>query len=471
MLPFEEVPVIDKNAEYRGVPAEELMENAGRKLAQTISEEFSERSVLFICGTGNNGGDAYVAARHLRKTWEQVDIMVHLIKNREEIRSDIAAENFKKFQGQITEDLDWSSIEKKTIIVDAMLGTGVKGEIREPYRSVIEKINDLENPVISVDVPSGLGADIKVKPQITVTFHDIKEGMTEENSGKIEIKDIGIPQKAIDHTGPGELLLYPRSQKDSHKGENGRLLIIGGGPYTGAPALAAKAAYRTGVDLVHLTVPSSIAEIISGYSPDFLVHPLKGDILVEGHVKNILSISKKCDSVIIGPGLGEDEKTLKAVKRCIDELDIPMVIDADALKAVKARGIEFDSPAVLTPHRGEFDMLIDEKSGDKELDEQAIEFAKNNSVVLVVKGRKDYITDGQDHRWNDFGNEGMTVGGTGDTLSGVIGGLLSKGTSSFNAARIGAYMTCKAGDEVFDEMRWGLTPEDIIKKLPTLFTD
>ncbi|MEF8832522.1 MAG: NAD(P)H-hydrate epimerase, partial [Candidatus Thermoplasmatota archaeon] len=275
MLPFEEVAVMDKNAEYRGIPPKELMENAGKKLAEVISNKFSERPVLFICGTGNNGGDAYVSGRYLRRRWKSADIMVHLIKSRENIRSDIAAENFEEFEGKVVKELEWSDIDKNTIIVDAMLGTGVKGEIREPYRSIIEKINELENPVVSVDVPSGLGSDIQVHPQITVTFHDAKEGMTLENSGRIEIKDIGIPEKAVDHTGPGEMLLYPRAKSDSHKGENGRVLIVGGGPYTGAPALAGKAAYRTGVDLVHLVVPSSIADTVSGYSPDFLVHPLE----------------------------------------------------------------------------------------------------------------------------------------------------------------------------------------------------
>ncbi|MFW5945562.1 MAG: NAD(P)H-hydrate dehydratase [Candidatus Natronoplasma sp.] len=470
MLAFKEVPVIDKNAEFRGVPAKELMENAGRKLAQVILDEFSERSVLFICGTGNNGGDAYVAARRLRKTWKQADIMVHLVKNREEIRSDIAAENFKKFQGQIIADLDWPSIDKKTIIVDAMLGTGVKGKIREPYRSVIEKINDLENPVISVDVPSGLGADIKVKPQITVTFHDVKEGMTGKNSGEIEIKDIGIPQKAINNTGPGELLLYPRSQKDSHKGENGRLLIIGGGPYTGAPALAAKAAYRTGVDLVHLAVPSSIAEVVAGYSPDFLTHPLEGERLKEMHVEEILSLSDYCDSVVIGPGLGDDEEMIEAVEKIIDRADLPMLIDADALKAVD-ESTDFNSPTVLTPHRGEFEMILGEEEKDENIEEKANAFVNGKSVVLVVKGVDDYITDGEEYRRNDFGNPAMTVGGTGDVLSGVIGALMSKGESAFTSARIGTYMTTRAGDKAFEEVRWGLIPEDIIEKLPTLFND
>jgi len=469
MIPFEEVAVIDRNAEYRGVPAEELMENAGRKLADVISEKFSERPVLFICGTGNNGGDAYVAARYLRRRWEDADIVVYLVKSRDEIRSGIAEENFKEFDGDVIERLEWSDLDHNTIIVDAMLGTGVKGKIREPYRSVIEKINELENPVVSVDVPSGLGSDIQVSPQVTVTFHDAKERMNVKNSGKIEVVDIGIPEMALTHTGPGEMLLYPSAGEDSHKGENGRMLIIGGGPYYGAPALAAKAAYRTGVDLVHLAVPSSIKDIVSSYSPNFLVHPLDGNILRKDHVEKILSLAERCDSIVIGPGLGDSDKTIKAVKMLIEEIEIPMVIDADGLKAVD-ENTEVVPQAVLTPHRGEFEMLIDEKVV-KDLDEKADEFAKKQSVVLVVKGRKDYITKGEDYRWNDFGNAGMTVGGTGDVLSGVIGALMSKGVEDFNAGRIGSYMTCRAGDKAFDEMKWGLIPEDIIENLHTLFDD
>jgi len=471
MLSFEEVPVIDRNAEYRGVPPEELMENAGEKLVEVILDKFSERPVLFLCGTGNNGGDAYVAARLLRKEWERADIMVHLVKTKKDIKSEIAAENFERFDGEVVEELEWSDIDRNTIIVDAMLGTGIKGDIREPYRSIIKKINGLENPVVSIDVPSGLGSDISVRPKLTVTFHDIKEGMDIENSGKIEIKDIGIPQEAIDHTGPGELLLYPGPRTDSHKGENGNLLVIGGGPYTGAPVLASMAAYRTGVDLVHLAVPSSICETVSSYSPDFLVHPLEGEKLREEHVDKIISIARDCDSILIGPGLGDDEDTLHAVERLIEDLNHPMVIDADALKALRGGRNVSDEQTVLTPHRGEFEMLLEQGVTDEEICDKADEFAERNSLVLVVKGEEDYITDGKDNRSNDFGNPGMTVGGTGDTLAGVIAALLSKGASAFNSGRIGAYMTCRAGDKVFDELKWGLIPEDIIERLPTLFNE
>ncbi|MBS3781458.1 MAG: NAD(P)H-hydrate dehydratase [Candidatus Thermoplasmatota archaeon] len=471
MLSYKEVPVMDKNSEYRGVPPEELMENAGRRLAEAITKKFSERPVLFICGTGNNGGDAYVAARYLTKEWDKTKVKIYLVRGEEDIRSDIARKNFEQLDCKIKDEIIWSEIGRKTILVDALLGTGVKGKIRQPYRGIIENINEVENPVISVDVPSGLGSDMSVRPDLTVTFQDKKEGMSVENSGEIEVVDIGVPKEALTHTGPGEMLLYPKSKEDSHKGENGELLIVGGGPYTGAPTLAAMAAYRTGVDLVHLMVPASISEVVSGYSPNFLVHPLEGEHLVENHIDKILKLSRECDSIIIGPGLGEDKRTLDTVSKLVGELDIPMLIDADGLKAIRDGKTEFSPNVVLTPHRQEFEMLADDKEKDRELQRRADDFAKRNSVVLVVKGKVDYITDGERYRWNDFGNEGMTVGGTGDTLSGVIGGLMSKRLEPFNSARLGTYMTCRAGDIAFEELRWGLTPVDITKRIPKTFKD
>ncbi len=470
MLEFEEVAVMDKNSGFRGTPPEELMENAGKGLAEEMMKRFSERPVIFFCGTGNNGGDAYVAARYLAKEWDEEDITVYLIKGEENVRSDISRKNLDKLDPDmmVERDLDELQVKEGTIFVDALLGTGVKGTIREPYRKVIEKMNEDPNPVISVDVPSGLGADLAVEPDLTVTFHDVKEGMSEDNSGEIVVKDIGIPEKAVDHTGPGEMLLYPQPKKTSHKGDNGEMLIVGGGPYIGAPVLSAKAAYRTGADLVHLVIPSSVSNIVAGFSPHFIVHPVQGEKLKPVHVDEILEIGEGCDSMIIGPGLGAAETTLEAVERIIKKVDIPLLIDADGLKACKEGSIEFSSDAVLTPHRGEFEMLTSSRS-DKEMEEKADDFARENDVTLLVKKKTDYITDGEDYKRNDFGNEGMTVGGTGDSLSGVIGALMSKGLSPFKAARVGAYMTCSAGNKAFEEYSWGLLPEDIIEKIPETF--
>lgn len=470
MLSFEEVAVIDRNSAHYGVPPKELMENAGKSLAEEIRKKFSERPVIFFCGTGNNGGDAYVAARYLAEEWNEEKIKVYLIKGEENVRSDIARENLDELDPSmiIEGDLEDLPMEDGSIFVDALLGTGIKGKIREPYREVIEKMNEGPNPVVSVDVPSGLGADIAVKPDITVTFHDVKEDMSQENSGNIVIKDIGIPEKAVEYTGPGEMLLYPRPEEESHKGDNGKLLIVGGGPYTGAPVLAAKAAYRTGADLVYLVVPSSISDVVAGSSPNFIVHPVQGDRLDVAHVDKVIELSEECDSMIIGPGLGSDERTLEAVKKIVEKADIPLLVDADALKACKDGAIEFDSETVLTPHQGEFEMLTSGRK-DKSLETKAEDFARENEVTLLIKGKTDHITDGENYKKNDFGNEGMTVGGTGDTLSGVVGALMSKGLSVFKAARVGVYMTCYSGDKAFEEYSWGLTPEDAIEKIPETF--
>ncbi|MFP3872413.1 MAG: NAD(P)H-hydrate dehydratase [Candidatus Natronoplasma sp.] len=464
MLEFEEVAVMDRNAEYRGVPPVRLMENAGRGLAEEIKERYDERPVIFFCGTGNNGGDAYVAARYLTERWDE-DMTVFLIKGEGSVRSEIARKNLDELHREmiVEKELDLLDVEEDTLFVDALLGTGIKGRIREPYREVIKKINR-GGDVVSVDVPSGLGADLAVKPDVTVTFHDKKEGMSEENSGEIIVKDIGVPKKALENTGPGEMLLYPRAQKSSHKGDNGELLIIGGGPYVGAPALAAEAAYRTGADLVYLAVPSSISDIVAGFSPHFIVSPFEGERLEPRHVDEVLG-SFSPDSIVMGPGLGSEERTLQAASEMIRKTDKPLLIDADGLKACKRFGIESDVDTILTPHRGEFEMLV---GGEGDLKERADRFAREEGVTLLVKGKEDYITDGEKYRWNDFGNEGMTVGGTGDTLSGVVGALMSKGLSSFRAGRVGAYLTCRAGDNAFEEYSWGLLSEDITKKIPDL---
>ncbi len=464
MLPFKEVAIADRNSEYRGVPPIELMENAGRGLAEVVHERFPDKEVLFICGTGNNGGDAYVAARYLSEQIGTENVTVFLIKGEEDIRSDISRKNFEKLDCEIIEDIDWERYEDH-LLVDALLGTGISGEIREPYRTVMKEMNEHDNPIISVDVPSGLGADLQVEPVITVTFHDVKIGMTEDRCGEILIKDIGIPKKALEYTGPGEMLLYPEPSEDSHKGDNGNLLVVGGGPYTGAPALAAEAAYSAGADLVHLAVPNEIIDIVAGYSESFIVHPLEGKKLRKSHKDTILDIAERCDAAVIGPGLGADENTFKTVKLLIEQLDVPILIDADGLKAVSRYDIEFETDTVLTPHMGEFMDLCSE--GD--FPENAIEYSEKKNVTLVVKGKEDLITDGIRKKWNDFGNPGMTVGGTGDTLSGVIGALLSKGLEPYEAGRLGAYMTCKAGDKAFEEKKWSLLPQDIIENISTLW--
>ncbi len=466
MLDFIEVAILDKNSEFRGVPPKQLMENAGKALAEEIYERYPGKNIIFLCGTGNNGGDGYVAARYLGEWMDLDEVKVFLIKGPEGIKSDLAKKNLDKLDCKIIREIDFNELEDH-VIVDALLGTGIKGKIREPYRSIIQDINESSNNIISVDLPSGLGADIQVKPELTVTFHDLKNSMSKANCGEIVVKDIGIPKEAENFTGPGELLLYPVPETGSHKGENGNLLIIGGGPYTGAPALAGLAAYRVGVDLVHFAVPNTIKDVVAGFSPSFIVHPLEGSKLVEDHVDKLLDLSEKCDAVILGPGIGDGDSTKKACREFIERVEKPLVIDADGLKSAAENPESLSKNTVITPHSGEIQMF-DEGSESMEL---ADKLAKKYDITVILKGETDYITNGVRSKENDFGGPAMTVGGTGDTLAGVVGGLLSKRMSSFDAARLGIFITCRAGELAFQDFSWGLMPEDISERIPDVFKD
>ncbi|PJB20874.1 MAG: bifunctional ADP-dependent NAD(P)H-hydrate dehydratase/NAD(P)H-hydrate epimerase [Euryarchaeota archaeon CG_4_9_14_3_um_filter_38_12] len=466
MLMFEEVKVLDRNSEFYGVPTSVLMENAGRGVADAV-RNIGKKKILFFCGLGNNGGDGFVAARHLI---DSCTVKVILLGSQDSIKTENAKENYGKIKN-IVEEINnvniSDEIKKSDIVVDSMLGVGISGRIRQPYLKCINSVNKSRKTVVSVDVPTGLGTKTAVKPKITVTFHDIKEGMNEKNSGKIIIKSIGIPEDAERYVGPGEMVYYPKPKKGSHKGENGIVLIIGGGPYSGAPALAGLAAYRTGVDLVHIATPKKTYPIIASYSPNLIVAPLSSDVLVEEDVKQILSLSSKVDSVIIGPGLGNADETVKAIRTFVKKCNKPLVVDASAFDALTIDDIK-NKNGVVTPHRNEFKRLTGtELSDDVDKNVKVVErFAKKTRMTILLKGSIDIISNGRKTKLNRTGNPGMSVGGTGDVLSGIAGGLLAKGISSFNAARMGAFINGYAGDLAFEEKSYSLMATDVVEKIP-----
>jgi NAD(P)H-hydrate epimerase len=473
MIPFKEVNVLDINSEYLGISTFQLMENAGKGCAKAACEKFKieGKKVVIVCGPGNNGGDGYVIARYLSN---KCNVYVVLIKPEDKIRSKISKANFEKIK-ELVKIVDFSDL-KETIadadlIIDAMLGIGISGEIREPYLSAIKEINTAETKVLSVDVPSGLGAQGQVHPDVTVTFHDVKEKMTKENSGEIVVVDIGIPEDAQRFCGPGEFVYYPKPHSDSHKGDNGRLLIIGGGPYTGAPALAGLAAYRMGVDLVHIATPKKTYKIIASYSPNFIVHRLKEDVFCKDDLKQIEGLMDKVDAVIIGPGLGEEKDTKNAVVNFIKDCRIPLVIDADAIKPV-ADNIEVlnKKEGIITPHAGEFKLLSggEVKSNIEERAEQVKNYAAKTGFSILLKGSIDIISDGESIKFNRTGNPAMTVGGTGDVLAGLCGAMLSKGASPFNSARIAAFTNGMAGNLAFRDFDYSMVATDMIDRIPTV---
>lgn len=465
MLPYTEFRILDINAEALGVPTGRLMENAGRAVANAVSERYGPGNrILVACGTGNNGGDGFVAAHFLRRDNKVSVLLVQPGK----IKTAVAKEAFLAVKDLVVNEVakDLSDFD---LVVDALLGTGIEGHLSDPYSSLIDRINQSSLPVVAVDVPSGLGTAVMVRPTITVTFHDVKEGMTKENSGEIVVADIGIPPDAARYVGPGEFVLYPLPSPDSHKGMNGRVLVVGGGPYTGAPALAGFGAYRIKVDLVRIATPARSYLPVAGYSPNFIVHELSGDVLTEEDVPRVLDLIKNVEAVLIGPGLGNADGTLHAIREIIRGCDRPLVIDADAITAVsKDRSVLTGKTGVITPHAGEFMTLSGEKlPTDYEVrTKPAMELAKKLGFTILLKGRIDVIADGHRCKLNRTGNAGMSVGGTGDVLAGEVVGLLSRGVAPFDAARMAAYVNGAAGDLAYQTFGFSLLATDVIDSVP-----
>src|SRR6184192_2974932 len=445
-----EMRVLDRNAQSFGVSILDLMENAGKAVAEVARNEFSAagKHVLVLCGTGNNGGDGLVAARHLAK---DARVTVLLARSPDQFDTKEAQTNFERLRdAQILAGLDRSeeAIAEADLIIDALLGIGAQGSLREPFASLLRQVNASGKPVISVDVPSGFGTELMVRPTVTVALHDAKEGMTPENSGRIRIVDIGIPSKVVTMIGPGEFLLYPIPKASSHKGENGRLLVIAGGPHTATPALA--------------------ATVVAGYSPTFIVHPLVGHRLLREDLRQILELVPRADAVAIGPGLGDVEGTLDAIREIVRGLHLQMVLDADAIKAVAGDPkCLAGKKVVLTPHSREFQTLTGKAlpAGPEERAPIVREAAKSLGATVLLKGAVDIVSDGVRLKFNYTGNPGMTTGGTGDVLCGLTAGLIAKGMTPYDAARLAAFMNGAAGDLAFEEKSYGLTSVDVANNL------
>jgi len=478
MISEAEIKVLDRNSEYFGVPTLHLMENAGKGVVEFIRNTVknTKKNILILCGTGNNGGDGFVAARYLTQYYK---VTVFLAGT--EIKTEIAQKNYQKLQTYEVKiynslrDLDGLFAEND-VFVDALLGTGLAGELKEPYATIVKKINATKRKmIVSVDVPTGFGTTQSITPEYTVTFHDIKEGMNEKNSGNIQVIDIGIPQEATTYVGPGELFVYyPRPAKKSHKGDNGIVLIIGGGPYIGAPALSGLAALRTGVDLVYIATPKRAWESVAAFSPNFIVKDLHDDMLTKNDIPSIEVLLSKCTAVVLGPGLGAAKETEEAiiplVRRIIAEKK-PLVLDADAIKPVGENlPIIKNSTTVVTPHVGEFKKLTGiTLSQDVDTRINAVkDWAEKIGITIFLKGYIDVLSDGKNVKQNKVHNEAMTVGGTGDVLAGIIGALLSKGVKPFNAVRIAAFLNGEAGNEAFQKKSYGLIATDIVDEIPTV---
>jgi len=267
--------------------------------------------------------------------------------------------------------------------------------------------------------------------------------------------------------------LLPKRQSDSHKGQNGRVLVIGGSlDYYGAPVLAGMGALYSGADLVYLYVPECNFDVTRCQTPNFIVRKYSGDYLTERSAAQILDFGKKCDSLVIGPGIGENEKTIDAVLEIVRKLKIPTVLDADAMMVLKKmHKFPFEQELVITPHIKEFQLLVDREVVVREDDSKSIILLRSISMDLginvLLKGSTDFVSSKEGHvEINKTGNAGMTVGGSGDVLAGMVGAFLAQGMEGYDAARCAAYLCGVAGDLLKKEKGYGFSASDLAKKLP-----
>ena len=503
--------VTDYNCEYLGLSRLCLMESAGKALAEEVGKiavyTFSKPvKVVIFTGSGGNGGDGFVAARYLLNRGYDVD--VYMLK--ENIHSSQAKTNLEILQNmkprlsrlnifnlRTLEDINACEIancnSNQYVIVDGLLGTGIKGKLQANIRGAIEVINDAEGVKISVDVPSGMDpltgdvVDLAVIPDYTISFHKIKTGVRdadEEVVGGLVTADIGIPIEAEYFVNYGDFLRLKNRNPSSHKGNNGKLLVIGGNKdYSGAPAIAGMAAMGAGADLVYVFAPQKAAEAIKATSPDLIVKSLEGDKLSLSHVDEILNLSEGVDAVLIGPGAGIDDETSKLFNVLVAKIKKPIVLDADALKQVELSLIKNREDIILTPHISEFkslfkvkdDLKLDIDSYDfKKVDENITKFQQITRQIkasIIVKGQYDLILSGSKFRINKSGNAGMTVGGTGDALAGIATSLLTQGLNSFDSACLAIFINGLAGEEAFKVKGNGFSATDLVSYIANVIKD
>lgn len=502
--------VADLNCEYLGLSRLCLMESAGKSLAEEVGKiavySFSKPvKVVMFAGSGGNGGDVFVAARYLLNRGYDVDICML----KENIRSQQAKTNFEILENmkprlsrlnifnlKTLDDIDNCEVAKSEncefIIVDGILGTGIKGKLQENVKRAIEIINESKGLVISVDVPSGMDpltgdvSDLAVVPDYTISFHKIKTGVrnaSEDDVGGLVTADIGIPFEVEYFVNYGDFIKLNKRQDISHKGNNGKILIVGGSKdYHGAPAIAGMAAIGAGVDLVYVACPESAGSFVKSNCPDLIVKSLDGDYLSVSHAEEILKLAEGVDAVLIGPGSAINDETSKLFNILITKIKKPLVLDADALKQIEISLIRNREDVILTPHLAEFKSVFDVK--ELKLDIDSVDFAKVDENIsefqritkaidgsVIIKGHYDLILSKNKFKINKSGNAGMTVGGTGDALAGIAAGLLSQDLNSFDAASISAFINGLAGDEAFKVKGNGFSATDLVSYIGNVIKD
>ncbi len=499
----EEMREVDRiSIEKYGIPGVVLMENAGSAVVDEIMKtEKPVESVLILCGTGNNGGDGFVIARHLHNA--NVKIRVFIVGQPKDISGDaeLNYQVLRKLDIQIDNVNDHGGLMKleklipaQDVVVDAIFGTGLVDAVQGIHEGVIDIVNRLSKYTVSVDVPSGVSGNtgkimgVAVKAHKTVTFALPKIGNIlypgADYNGQLVIRQIGLPIKAIQEVGMKHhivtrehiLKLLPDRPQNSHKGTYGKANIIAGSSgMTGAAILTCKAALRSGLGLLKLYIPESLNLLITTSVPEVVTIPLnemRRGVININQISKIIEESEGVDVVAIGPGCGTASEMSELVRQMIDRVSCPMVIDADGLN-VLSKNVSWlenkKSEIVLTPHPGEMARLagitIDEVT-ENPID-TALKFATAYGVVVVLKSSRTIIATPQGEIFvNLTGNSGMATAGSGDVLTGIITGFIAQGMAPREASILSVYIHGRAGDIMAGKKgEFGLLAGDIVSGL------
>jgi len=508
-----EMRAMDREAiENRGILGWDLMSAAGKGVAEAIQRfdpDLEDAPILVLAGPGNNGGDGFVAARHLLRAEARPTVLLTGVKA-EDLKDDAARAHREWTQAGgktlVAPDFPtlervWRELEKPDLIIDAMLGTGSRGAPREVMAAVIDAISPLEVPVVAVDIPTGVDADTgqvedrAVHADLTVTLALPKRGHFlypgRAHVGTLDTVDIGLPDE-VENMGDGihievleaedAIVFLPDRNPEMHKGDRGRLLVIGGSPgLTGAVAMACEAAVRAGAGLVTAGVPLGLNDILEVKLTEAMTLPLpqlESRVLSREAFESVAIFQPgRLAALAIGPGMGRHQSTQALVRRLVQEISLPAVLDADGLYAFQGRADLLRLAAagrnlVLTPHPGEFAMLTGESPDDirDHRFELASKWAQRWNVVIVLKGAPTVIANPETGAVyvNPTGSEALATGGTGDVLTGLLAGFLAQGVGSLYAAMSAVYLHGWTADYTTEKWgtHYGLQASDVIDHFP-----
>lgn len=500
-----EMNEIDRiTTENYGIPAIVLMENAGINVVDALSREsgglFMKRINVF-CGGGNNGGDGFVIARHLKTEGARVKIYFTgdyaLLKEESLINLKAAGKyGIQIINLRSADDIksNESSILGCDIVIDALIGTGLKNDVSGFMAQLIVYINMMAKYTVAVDIPSGVDSDtgdikgVGVYASLTVTFGLPKTGITIypglEYTGKLIVADINFPPELLSIPRQTVLItkeiaapMMPYRHPNANKGHFGPILIIGGSPgMTGAVVLAAKAALKSGAGIVTAAVSQSLAASVKVRSDELIVVPVKDSkdgFMNEDAYGHIMELAGPAKVVVIGPGMSRDKGTQSLIKKLIKDIKKPMIIDADGLNALESDKTclkNMDKDVILTPHIGEMSRLTGIRIEDIIRDKIGAlrNFISDYKVNVILKDGRSMLADTEKNIYiNTTGNPGMATPGSGDVLTGIIAAFMGHSQTSAQAGIAASYVHGLSGDMLLSDISGeGITAGDIINNVP-----